>query len=364
MKSSGVFLSFSLLSEISRHPVAPWQALVRTTGYKLRPPRAVAYKPGLRRRQDSMLASLQAGLHQCAEIRWEKRPGPLPTILVGGFVPDATEAFYLLRGGLLRHGSVYYVHFPRRGFSTALFLAQLEDLIEDVVQQTGQRPVLAGVSFGAGLVLELLRQAAGRGDLPSLSGLLLISPVACSEDMSDPTLPKPTTLMGRVLQPFLRDTAPMDPAAIEKARTVFLKMFDSGTKNQVALRFLLTRKETEQLREAVLGAILGIDTVGADERVRALRALPPLREPRALFIGPTLILYAEKESSVLQENAPSWREFCHRPNAWFPQGRCLTVTNRADDPVQHASLIFHSRNFAPHFGAFFQAIRRGLRRAA
>lgn len=356
--------SLAILSQISRAPTAPLQALLRTTGYKLRPPQAVTYMPAHRLRQDALLAAGFAGLHQRAEILVESRPGPLPTIIVGGFVPDATAAFYLLRGGLLRNGSVYYFHYPRCGFSTELFLAQLEDLIAEVATDTGRRPLLVAVSFGAGLVVECLRRAALRGKPPPLAGLLLVSPVTCQADLLDPAAPRPTTLLGRVLLPFLKPDATPDPAVIAKSRAIFLKMFEAGAQNQAALTFLLTQTETQQLRGAVIGAINDVDAVGAFERVQALRALPEPIEPRTLYSGPTLILYAEKEGAVLQERSPSWREFTTRPEAWFPQGRCLTVVNHPDHPVQHASLIFHSRNFAPHFNALVQAVRRGQHRAA
>ncbi len=356
--------SLAILSQISRTPTAPLQALLRTTGYKLRPPHAVTYAPARRQRQDALLAAGCAGLHQRAEILVEPRPGSLPTIIVGGFVPDATAAFYLLRGGLLRHGSVYYFHYPRCGFSTELFSAQLEDLIEEVATDAGRRPLLVAVSFGAGVVIECLRRAALRGTPPPLAGLLLVSPVTCQADLLDPAAPRPTTLLGRVLLPYLKPGASPDQAVVDRSRAIFLKMFEAGAQNQAALTFLLTQTETQQLRSAVIDAINAVNAVGAFERVQALRALPEPTKPQVLYSGPTLILYAEKEGAVLQEHSPSWREYTTRPEAWFPQGRCVTVANHPDHPVQHASLIFHSRNFAPHFAALIQAIRRSQRRAA
>jgi len=365
MNASSFFPALSpALVRFSRQTTAPFQALLRTTGYKLRPPCALEHTARLTSRQAPLLASGVVGPQACAQIRVEERAGALPTIVVGGFVPDATEAFYLLRGGLLKYGSVFYFNYPRRGFSTDLFLAQLEDLIEEIYVQRGQRPALIAVSFGAGLVVELLRRAAARGEALPLAGLTLVSPVACTADLIDARAPKPTTLLGRVLLPYLRGGAAPDGAIVEKSRTVFLRMFESGAQNQSALRFLLTRAETRRLRDAVVGAINAIDAAGAFERVRALNLLPEPGEPRALFSGPALVLYAEKESSVLQENAPTWHEFSSRTAAWFPQGRCVVVTNDADNPVQHASLIFHSRNFEPHLARLYRDIRRQKARAA
>ncbi|WP_415909576.1 hypothetical protein [Oleiharenicola sp. Vm1] len=98
--------------------------------------------------------------------------------------------------------------------------------------------------------------------------------------------------------------------------------------------------------------------------MRALSLFPEPGEPRVLFAGPALVLYAEKESAVLQENAPTWREFSQRTRAWLPAGRCVVVTNHADHPVQHASLIFHSRNFEPHLARLYRLIRESAARAA
>lgn len=306
----------------------------------------------------------RAGLHQRSDILVEKRPGPLPTIIVGGFVPDSADAFYLIRSSLMPHGSVYYLNYPRRGFSTELFLAQLEDLIEEITRTRGCLPALIGVSFGAGLVLELLRKAStDKRELP-LAGLILVSPVACAADLLDPAEPKPSTLLGRVIKPYLTTPIRTDDSLVEKARSVFLKMFESGANNKEAMRFVLTRPESIRLRDSVLSAINAIEPIGAGERVRALAALPALCEPKPLFSGPALILYAEKESSVLVQTSPTWRELRERCRAWFPRGRYLTVTNATDNPVQHASLIFHYKNFQPHFAAFYRTLRNGLRQAA
>lgn len=361
MSATSLFPTFA---HFARHAAAPLQVLLRTTGYTLRPPRAEQHQPRVTARQAALLTSGVVGPQHCAEVRVEERAGPLPTIVIGGFVPDATEAFYLLRGGLLRHGSVFYFNYPRRGFSTDLFLAQLEDLIEELTTQRGQRPALIAVSFGAGLALEGLRRAAARGAEWPLAGLTLVSPVACTADLIDLSATKPTTLLGRVIMPYLRGPAAPEGSIVEKSRSVFLRMFESGAQNQSALRFLLTRTEARRLRDAVIGTINAIDAVGAFERVRALNALPEPGQPRALFSGPAVVLYAEKENAVLQEHAPTWHELRHRTRAWLPQGRCEVVSNSADHPVQHASLIFHSRNFEPHLQQLYRTLRQRLARAA
>src|SRR6185436_14842903 len=110
------------------------------------------------RAQDDVLARNLAGPRQSATLLREHRFGATPTMVLGGFVPDSTEQVYLLRGFLLRHGSVYYFNYPRGGFSPELICAQLDDLVEELSLIHGQRPVVFAVSFGVGLVLEWLRR--------------------------------------------------------------------------------------------------------------------------------------------------------------------------------------------------------------
>ncbi len=354
----------SLVAQLRHRPAAPLRIWLRNTTHKFRPPCPAPHTAIVRRRQDAVLATGAAGPHQFAQILVEPRPGPQPTIVVGGFVPDATESVYLLRSGLLRQGSLYYFNYPRRGFSTDLFLAQLADLIEEVTATHRRPPVVIAISFGAGLLVELLRRATARGRAPALGGLVLVSPVACVADLLDPVAPKATTLLGRVLKPYLDAAGPADDALIERSRTIFLKMFEAGAQNKAALAFLLARDETRRLRESVLGTINAITPAGAVERVRALREFAAPGEPRPLTTAPVLVLYAEKESAVLVENSPTAREFQTRVRAWFPRGLCLIVGNTPDNPVQHASLIFHAENFQPPIAAFYRTLRATRRQAA
>lgn len=349
----------SLIARISRQPDAPLRLWLRTTSHKFRPPRPAPFTATVRRRQDAVHAAGAAGPHQCASVLMEPAPGPQPTIVVGGFVPDATEAVYLLRGDLLRQGSLYYFNYPRRGFSSELIIAQLADLAEEVAATHRRPPVVIAISFGAGLVLEWLRRAAA----PRLAGLVLVSPVTCVDDIVDPAAPKPTTLLGRVLKPFL-ETGTADAATIERARAVFLKMFESGAQNREALQLLLSRRETLRLRDAVLGTINAIEPAAARERVQALRGFAPFGPARPLLTAPVLVLFSEKEGAVLHERAPGVRHLREQTAAWFPLGRCLTVAGDDDNPVQHASLIFHARNFRPPIMAFYRTLRAARRRAA
>ena len=364
MSALGFFPMFSLIAQISRQPSAPLKLWLRTTSHKLRPPCQVAHTPVIRHRQEALLAADLAGPHQCTTLRVERKPGPLPTIVVGGFVPDATEALYLVRGSLLHQGSLYYFNYPRRGFSTELFFAQLGDLVEELAVHSGRPPVILGISFGAGLVMEWLRRTGHAAAMPTLSGLVLVSPVACVEDLVDSSKPKPTTLLGRVIKPIIDADGRDDAAVIERSRSVFLKMFESGAQNREALRLLLSAGELRRLRDAVLDTINSIEPAAARARVQALCNFAPFSSARPLCHAPTLVLFSEKESSVLCANAPTVRELSTRTSAWFPHGRCHTVTNQLDNPVQHASLIFHARNFQPLLTGFYRSLRQKQHQAA
>jgi hypothetical protein len=362
MPATTFFPLLSAIAQLGQTPGAvPWRVLLRTTGYSLRPPNPRPHPPGVTTSQQALLASGAAGLHQRADILCEERPGGLPTIVVGGFVPDATEAAYLIRTTLLRNGSVYYVNYPRRGFSTELIVAQLADLAAELADRRGRPPVVLAISFGAGIVFEWLRRSAAAGRSPALAGIVLISPVACVEDLLDPAVPKPTTLLGRAIKPYLDENVPADNCAVEKSRALFLKMFEAGAQNRTNLRQLLAPAEVRLLRDRVLGAINAIDARGAIERVRALRTFPAPVAPVPLHPAPSLILYAEKENAVLCATSPTTRELTGRPAEWFPASRSATVRNTPDNPVQHASLIFHSQCFAPRFAAFYGSLR-SLRR--
>jgi pimeloyl-ACP methyl ester carboxylesterase len=362
--------ALSVLAAFTRFAPPPMQTLLRVTSYKLRPPRPVPHAPAVARAQAGVFAGGRATARQCATLLCERGPGAQPTIVLGGFVPDATEQVFLLRGFLLRHGSVYYFNYPRSGFSVDLLCAQLDDLVAELAARHTQRPVVLGVSFGAGLVLEWLRRARAAGRAPELAGLVLVSPVACAADIVAPGEAKSLTLLGRALKPWLDSGECIEPAVVERSRTIFTKMFEAGAQNRGALRALMTAGELQWLRDRVLGAIQGIDAAGAGERVQALRGLAPLSTWAAsgqlpLTAAPALVLYAEKEGAVLAESSPT-RSVLHAAlPAIFPRGELRVVAARdGGSPVQHASLIFHCFHFRPHLAGFYRGLKSGKLRLA
>ena len=369
MPALGLSPALHMLAQLQ--PALSIRTFLRTASYRLRPPRPVPFSPTVRHAQEAVLESGRAELRQKSTVLHEQRKGGVPTIVLGGFVPDATEQVYLLRGRLLEHGSLYYFNYSRHGFSLDLFCAQLDDLVEELVTLHGQQPVLFTVSFGCGLLLEWLHRArrAGR-NRPALGGVILVSPVACVEDLLEPGAPKPTTLLGRAVKPYIEADGPVSAGGIEKSRMVFTKMFEAGAQNKDLLHTLMTKGELERLRDGVLATIRNIDAVGACERMQALRGMPGPAgyfspEVLPLSDAPTLILYAEKEGSVITANSPTRFALERAPRAYFSDVSVQVVTNPRGNPVQHASLIFHVFNFLPPLKAFYRRLKKGkLREAA
>lgn len=347
-------------------PPQPLRTFFRSTAYKFSPPRP--HLPQFTGAQNFLLTSGRAELRQRSSVLCEKRGGAVPTIVLGGFVPDATEQVYLLREFLLRQGSMYYFNYPRAGFSLDLVCAQLDDLVNEINERHGQRPVILGVSFGAGLVLEWLRRARLESCPEGHAGVVLVSPVACTADILGPGETKPSTLMGRALKPLIDAGAHIEQAAIEKARVVFTKMFEAGARNKASLRSLMSSDELRSLRAGALGAIQAIEAVGACERVAALNQMSALSawgdSPRPLSERPALVLYAEKENAVLAASSPTRAALDTTLSEFFPQGRGELVCG-GSSPVQHASLIFHHAEFLPPIAKFYREIKsRGSRLAA
>lgn len=351
------------------HPSVPLRTFLRTTSRKLRPSRLQPHLTGTRRAREKLLSSGQARPDQLATIWHESHPGSRPTIVLGGFVPDSTEQVFLLRGHLAKSGPVCYLNYPPDGFSLDLLCAQLDDLLEDIARTSVQPPVLFTVSYGSGLALEWLRRNRAAGRNPRIGGLILISPVACVDDLMEPNTPKPTTLLGRAIKPYLDSAEAVSSDAVEKSRAVFARMFEAGAQNKAALQFVLTRGELTQLRTAVMQTIRQITPQGAVERVRSLCAMPRIDHaamtPLPLTAAPVLILYAEKESAVLVESSPTQRALMSAAPCWFPQGEVRVISNPRGAPVQHASLIFHCANFLPPILGFYRRLKsRKIRVAA
>lgn len=343
-------------------PVRPLRTFVRMTEERFHPQRLAPHRPAEHRAQDAVLARGGVGLHQRAAIVHERGRGRVPTIVLGGFVPDSTEQVFLLRRFLLRAGDVFYFNYSPLGFSIELACAQLDDLVAELTAR-GEAPVIFGVSFGGGFALEWLRRVRVAGRTVPLAGVVLVSPVGCAEDLFAPTAAKPATLLGRAIKPFL-NAGSATATAVEKSRTIFTRMFEAGAQNKMALRALMTQPELTRLREAVMRTIRRITPEGARERVQAMADMPP---PTSYFLqallpltdAPALVLFAEREDGVIDPGSPTRfaLETAHR--AYFPHGSVQRVTAAPGTaPVQHASLIFHVFEFLPHLSGFYAKLRQ------
>ncbi len=352
--------ALNFFAALNAAPLRPLHTLMRTTEERFRPARVVPHRP-----DPGSAAGAVAdgpGANRAAVLH-ERGSGRLPTIVLGGLVPDSSEQVFLLRRFLRHSGDVYYFHYPRDGFSLDTLCAQLSALVGELCA-AGQPPVVFAVSFGAGIVLDWLRRTRVAGGTVSIAGLVFISPVTCVADLIAPGASKPGTLLGRALKPYLdAGDAPSD-AVIEKSRVLFLRMFESGAKNKETLRLLMTQDESTRLRNAVLATIHAVTFAGARKRVEALAQMVPPTEyfsPRVLPLtnAPTLVLFAEDEDVVLDASAPVRLAFERASRAYFPQSVARVIAAKAGEaPVQHASLVFHVFEFLPSLQAFYQRLRR------
>jgi len=288
----------------------------------------------------------------------EKSAGSNPTIVIGGFVPDATEAVEFQRPTLRRHGSIYYLNFPRNGFSQELFEGQLADLIDDLALK-GERPALMTISFGAGLLVDFLRRAP-ESIHEKIRGLMLISPVLCTADLIRCEGERSGGV--RMLESNLRKIMGADPAnghelnrQLERARRCFQALFEAGAEN----RPLTARHLT--IRSRIFGVLEQTSNLGGYERVLALKRFEVPSRERSIYNGPSLLLVAEDEESVLVPSSPTLRLIRDQESlrAMLPDVRLRKVSSPDPaDPVAHASLIFHQHAFNPLLEDWLERLHR------
>ncbi|OGT97704.1 MAG: hypothetical protein A2079_01105 [Geobacteraceae bacterium GWC2_48_7] len=299
------------------------------------------FVPKFRRREFAVLERNQNSLQTRCQIFREKSAGHAPTIVLGGFVPDATETVEFQRELLRQHGSIYYLNYSRNGFSPEMFTAQLADLIESLASKGG-KPLIMGVSFGCGLLSHFLQHTEEQV-LECIRGIILVSPVLTTDDLIRPSDKKRDGI--RMLESTLKKIVAADPAneidvskQIERSRRCFQALFNAGAENRVlSVRHLAIRKKINDVIEKTTAR-------GGFERVMALRdfSFPVLSS--TLFPGHVLVLLAENEADILVPTSPSLHLFgdSRLYSRIFPLCRVKTVKSHiAGDGVAHASLIFH-----------------------
>jgi len=344
-----------LQKPFSSHPAVVSMAagatsLMRQMAIKPYTPQTRSREFGLRDR----IASLHAVRNQVFK---EKGMGTIPTIVIGGFVPDATEAVEFQRPLLKSNGSIYYLNYARHGFSLEMFCAQLADLIEDI-NRRGKKPVLFGVSFGCGLVKEFLRSPANDPFL-RIKGIVMASPVFCTADLVRPERAKGSGV--RMLESNLKRILRTDGTnaedvcrSIERARRCFTALFEAGAVNRT-----LTRRHLS-IRRQIMEVVEKTPADGGYQRVLALREFAPPGDSEPLFGGPALVLLAEAEEDILVPASPTLG-ILRDPDArlrLLPRGKVKTVSSRTDgDAVAHASLIFHHHCYNPLIEAWYDKLQ-------
>lgn len=299
------------------------------------------FVPKSRQREFALLARNPGSLPARCQIFHEKSAGAVPIIVLGGFVPDVTEALEFQRKLLRQHGSIYYVNYSRMGFSLEMFTAQLTDLIEHIARK-GQRPLIMGVSFGCGLLANFL-QNAGEQVHQNIRGIVMISPVLTTDDLIRPNGRKRDGV--RILESNLKKIVSTDPddeshinKHIERSRKCFQALFNAGAENRVLnVRHLAIRKKINDVME-------NTTTRGGFERVMAMCDFIFPEPPRTLFSGPALVLLAENETDILVSSSPTLQLFGNESRyvQLLPSCRVKTVRSRIPgDGVAHASMIFH-----------------------
>jgi hypothetical protein len=310
------------------------------------------YVPHARPRELSLRHKFES-IHQVhCQVYKEKGCGAIPTIVLAGFVPDASEVAEFQRPLFKSYGDIYYVNYPRNGFSMDMFSAQLADLVEDL-NRKGEKPVLFSISFGAGLMAAFLQSEVSR-EL-GIRGIVMASPVLCKEDL---VRPKDERTGGvRMLESNLRRILKADPdnpeeinRQIERARRCFQALFEAGAEN----RKLNTRHLS--IRKKIMDVVQKTTFLGGYQRVIALKdfAFPDGSKP--VFSGPALILMAEAEENILVPTAPTLSALCDEETLGriFPLGLVRKVVSPENgDPVVHASLIFHYNYYNPLMGHWY-----------
>lgn len=311
------------------------------------------YVPKDRRREFGLLGSAPSLPAIRCQVFREKGAGTMPTIVIGGFVPDATETVEFQRPLLRKYGSIYYLNYPRNGFSIEMFSAQLADLIDDI-HRRGAKPVILSVSFGSGVLLHFLKQAA-ESTHEKIRGLVLVSPVICTDDLIRPSRQKRDGL--RFLESSLQKIIIADPQRrddlekqVERSRRFFQALFAAGAENRVLeSRHLAIRKK-------IMDVLANTSAIGGYERVKALREMEFPAGGSSLFSGPVLALLAENEEDILAPSSPILAAFSSAEHygKLFPRCRVKKVLSKhANDSVPHASMIFHHDAYNPLLGSWY-----------
>lgn len=307
----------------------------------------------------SPLADLRKDLH----LDHDRGTGPFHFLLVPGLVPDGPETFLRQKGLFLSKGDVSTANWPDDTFSLDAAIRGIEAFVDRAVLAR-RKPVIVGVSVGGGIVLEYLRRKREQGAPPKLAGLVLVSPLVCSGDISP--------LLRRLWDPIVSESG--DPVrALEKGRSFFRQLASksAGQKpTEVGWKRLfatLTPAGIAELADAPIRrrierTLERIPPQGAIERCKALGQLPGLeagtQTKASLTQAPTLLLWGSKERHTLNMDGPGTGVLC-RPDLaerHFPSAEIQWIYTKKGEPVPHASLLKHHKAFAKPLKRFLKRI--------
>ncbi len=285
--------------------------------------------------------------------------GPCHFLLLPGLVPDGPETFLRQRHLFLAYGTVTTVTYAYDAFDLDTLIEAIERHIV-AASAAGQPPVLVGVSVGGGVCLELLRRCRVAGRELPLAGLILVSPLTCTEDLAP--------MLRRMLDPIFEGDEV--EVALARGRSLFKSLVQRSAPGTVAGHGLMglmasltpaglrARRETAiRVRiERTLDAICG---QGALERVISLRGFVGLGgKAEVLHRSPTLILWGSKERQTLRMDGPGTGVLC-RPDLacrYFPDVQVHWIYSADGDDVPHASLLKHAHAFNPHLKRFIKLL--------
>ncbi|HNY31301.1 MAG TPA: alpha/beta fold hydrolase [Fibrobacteria bacterium] len=289
--------------------------------------------------------------------------GPFHFLLVPGLVPDGPETFLRQKAMFLSKGDVSTANWPDEFFSLDEAIQGIAAFVDHAILAR-RKPVLVGVSVGGGIVLEYLRRMREEGASPDLAGLILVSPLVCTGDISP--------LLKRLWDPIVSDSG--DPVrALEKGRSFFRQLASKSAGQKPATQgwkrifATLTPAGIAELadapiRERIERTLERIPPHGAIQRCKALGLLPGLETGQkakdGLTKAPTLLLWGSKERHTLDMDGPGTGTLC-RPDLaerHFPSAEIHWIYTKKGEPVPHASLLKHHKAFARPLKRFLKRI--------
>lgn len=278
--------------------------------------------------------------------------GNLHALLVPGLVPDGLETFLRTRKHFQAKGDVSVATYPHAVFEIESLFGMFDRFLSECRRQK-RRPLLVGVSVGGGFLLEYLRRRKHLGLETDIAGLVLVSPLTCTQDLAP--------VLRRLWIPIVADD-PTAVQALEKGRSFFRQLASkSARKGTVPSGWTgffaaftpqgIGEIMDASLRKRIEKTLASIPAEGAIARCRSLKLLNGLEKSgpaTVLCDKPTLILWGSKERHTLDVDGPGVGVLC-RPDLaerHFPDCQVQWVYTKDGESVPHASLLKHDKAYA------------------